>query len=429
MNKYSNFAWMLGICFFGFACQKVETTLLPNTGSSPTSNLSNNQIVNKNNDFAINLYRTVVDEEENQFLSPYSVSNAMAMVYAGANGMTANELQNVLGFDANTLSFHRSFNGVRQNIDNNLNSASNGSFSIVNKIWHDHSFTFLPSFENIMTTEYNAPIDAVDFGQAEDTRQTINSWVNQATQQLIPELLPQGFIQSNTKTVLVNALYFKTDWLHPFNQYTTSSQSFQTTNSTVMTDMMSDLVPTEDIRFTEDTQAEVLELFLADKKSSMVIVLPKNANIGLDNFVQQHVTPTQVNTWLEDLSAPAPNSNFSIKMPKWDLSSQFDIKAALSKMGVTTLFIPTFSAQPIGCDLTNMTEFPVYVENITHKAVIECHEGGVEAAASTAVGIVLTSVPPIAKTITADHPFVFFIRDIETNSILFIGHVQNPTAS
>ena len=159
----------------------------------------------------------------------------------------------------------------------------------------------------------------------------------------------------------------------------------------------------------------------------MVIILPKNPATGIDNFVQQHVTPTQVNTWLEDLSMPAPNSNFSVKLPKWNLESEFDMKDVLHTMGIRHLFVTPLSMSMFGCDLSNMTEAPAFVDQIVHKAVIECHEGGVEAAAATAAGITLTSVPPVARTITVDHPFVFLIRDLETNSILFLGHVQDPT--
>lgn len=410
---------MLGLLLGLNACNKVNLQPSP-TPTPPTGTTTTNQVIEGNTQFALDIYQEVVNENENQMLSPYSISTALAMVYAGTDGNTATEMQNVLGFGPNNNSFHQAFNRVTNTIESNINTAPNNEINIINKIWRNTSFNFLSSFEQLMNNEYLAPVVATDFSQKAASRQLINNWVDQETHQLIPELLPNGFITDKTVSVLVNAIYFKADWEQQFVPAFTHPQSFRTTNAVVTTDMMSDLIPTNDLKFTEDADAEVLELFFKDKQSSIVLILPKNAAVGINNFVQQTLSKTKVDQWFADLAHPAPNSNFSVQIPKWDFDSDFDLVAPLKTLGVRE----AFSDQ---ANLSKMAEGALFIEKIKHKAVITAHEGGVEAAAATAVGIGVTSAPPVARTFQANRPFVFMIKDTETNSILFIGHVQDPS--
>lgn len=414
-NQLLAFAVFVGLS----ACNKVEITP-PIIDTPNNSTVTSNQVIAGNTQFAINLYRELVDENENQLLSPYSVSTALAMVYAGADANTATEIKNVFGFGANNANFHQTFNQLTNAIEGTISSAPNSTLNVVNKIWRSQNLAFLPSFETIMNTDYLAPVAVTDFTQSAAARQLINDWVDTETHQLIPELIPSGFIKPETATVLVNALYFKSDWEHQFGTFGTSSKQFTTSSgTTVMTDMMSDLIPTEDLKFTEDANVEVLELFFKNKQSSMVILLPKNTNLGINSFVQQHLTYNNLTQWLNNLAYPVAGSNFSIGLPKWDFNSDFDLKETLQVLGLNEAF--TESA-----NFKKMTTTSVAIDQIKHKSAIKTHEGGVEAAAATAVGIVVTSVPPVAKTILANRPFVFLIKDTETKSILFIGHVQNP---
>lgn len=421
MTIYKSCFYSLALLIGLSSCDK--TTIQPaNNGSQnpPVGTTTQNQVIDGNTQFAINIYKEVVNENENQIISPYSISTALAMAYAGTDGNTSTEIQNVFGFGANNSSFHQSYNQVTNTIKQNINNAQDNEINIINKIWRNTGFHFLPTFENIMNTDYLSPVVATDFLQAAAARQEINTWVGQQTKQLIPELLPNGFIKNNTRTILVNAIYFKADWEHQFNSHTTQPQTFKTTNTTVTTDMMSDLIPTNHLRFTEDTDAEVLELFFKDKQSSIVIVLPKDQTIGINNFVQQNLSKATVDQWFNDLTYPTAGSNFSVQIPKWNFNSDFDLINPLKNMGVHDLF-------SINANLSKMAEGVLYVDAIKHKAVIEAHEGGIEAAASTAIGIGMTSLPPVARTIKADRPFVFMVKDTKTNSILFIGHVQDPS--
>ena len=420
MLQYKNCFFFLAILFSLAACNKTDIAPIPTPPSPPPPTSSSTQIVTANTQFALDIYREVVDESKNQILSPYSISTALAMVYAGADGNTATEIQNVLGFGANTPSFHQNFNHNTTSIESNISSPLNSELNVVNKIWRSPNLSFLPDFEQTMNSDYLAPVDVIDFTQNTLAKQTINQWVEQETHQLIPELLPDGFISNNTATVLVNALYFKADWAHQFPSHATQQQAFTTSSNTIVhTAMMAELIPTNELQFTEDVEAEVLELFFEDNASSILIVLPKNQNLGLNNFVQQKLTKTRLDQWLNDLAAPPAGSNFSISLPKWDFESDFDLVATLQTMGLHDAFSEA-------ANFSKMSQSHLFIDKIKHKAVIEAHEGGVEAAAATAAGGVITSIPPISKTIVANRPFVFLIKDTETNSVLFIGHVQDP---
>lgn len=420
MNCYKISFYALALLLGVTACDK--TTIDKKTPAQNPATTTQSQVISRNSQFALDIYQELVDENENQMLSPYSISTALAMVYAGADGNTASELQNVMGYDANNTAFHQTFNQLTNSIEQNVSSPANSEVNVVNKIWRNTGFNFLPAFEAIMNNEYLAPVVATDFSQSAAARQQINNWVDQETHQLIPELLPSGFITDQTASVLVNAVYFKADWEHQFAPGMTQPQQFQTSSNTVTADMMSELIPTNTLRFTEDADAEVLELFFKDKQSSMLIILPKDQNIGINNFVQQKLSKTKVDQWLNDLDYPsASNSNFSVQLPKWNFENDFDLVATLKALGINDAF------SRASCNLTKMAEGSLFVDKIKHKTVIATDEGGVEAAGSTAVGIGITSVPPIARTITANRPFVFIIKDTETNSILFIGHLQDPS--
>lgn len=420
MKHYKISFYSLALSLSLVACDKTNISTNPPAPNPPTTTQS--QVVQGNSQFALDIYQELVDENENQMLSPYSISTALAMVYAGADANTATELQNVMGYGVNNTNFHQVFNQLTNSIEQNVSSPTNSEVNVVNKIWRSNNLSFLPAFETIMNNQYLAPVVATDFTQSAAARQQINNWVDQETHQLIPELLPNGFISDQTASILVNALYFKADWEHQFTPGMTQSQSFKTSNSTVNTDMMSELIPTNMLKFTEDVDAEVLELFFKDKQSSMLVILPKDQNIGINNFVQQKLSKAKVDQWLNDLDYPTPSgSNFSIQLPKWDFENDFDLVTTLKALGINDAF--SVSA----ANLSKMTDTPLFVDKIKHKTVISTHEGGVEAAGSTAVGTAVTSVPPIERTITANRPFVFIIKDTETNSILFIGHVQDPS--
>lgn len=423
MIQYKNYLCLL-ILLAIIGCKETETV---NPQNNPTNSLpptTTATVIAGNTQFAIDIYKEVVDEDKNQMLSPYSISSALAMVYAGTDNNTSVEMQNVLGFGANNSNFHQTFNQLSNTVENTINSAQDNEINIINKIWRHNNFHFLPSFENIMTNDYSAPVVSANFKQKEATRQAINSWVDQETNQLIPELLPNGFITNQTVSVLVNAIYFKADWFQHFNPNTTQQLPFTTNaGTTVNTDMMTAEIPRDHTKFTEDSDVEILELFFEDKKSSILLVLPKDQTMGINNFVHQVLSKNRVDQWLNDLAMPTPNGLVDVSIPKWKFNTDFKLKNPLKSLGIKD----AFSA---ACDLSKMAEAPLFIEEVIHKTAITVKEEGIEASAATAVsiGLVGSVTPPyVIKTFTADRPFVFMVKDTETNSILFIGHVQDPS--
>ncbi len=408
--------FFLALIMYLTACDK-DDPVPPNLSNSSGS-VTTSLLVSANTQFALDLYKEVVDQDKNQVLSPFSISSALAMTYAGANANTAAEMQNVFGFFPSN-SFHQDFNSLSNQIESNVNSPDSSEINVVNKIWRNQDISFLPDFNNIMTQDYQAPVDVTDFSQAATARQLINQWVNNETHSLIPDLLPSGFITNNTKSVLVNAVYFQADWLHPMNLFT-QRQAFTTSANVVdSADMMTGSIPGADMKYTEDTEAKVLELFFDDKQSSMLFILPKDPTAGIDYFVKQILTSSRLDQWIADLAPAYPGAHFSVNIPKWDFGSSFDLAETLGAMGMPEAFSNS-------ADFSKMSSTPLKIEKVIHKAVIKTHEKGAEAAAATAVGVGVTSSPNISGSFTADRPFVYIIKDTETNSILFIGHVQNP---
>jgi serpin B len=401
------------------SCEKAAELPIesPVTSDPP---LTSSQMVNSNNTFALDIYKKVVDEDQNQILSPYSISTALAMTYAGADGNTATQMQSVFGFGANNNTFHTDFNQTKTNIENNINSSPNNQIKILNKIWRNSTYSFLPSFETTMNNTYGAPVVATNFSQPTAARQQINNWVEQETNQLIKDFLPVGFIQSNTATVLVNALYLSADWEHPFDTNRTTLTPFATSSGNMTNvKMMEQEIACNNLRFMEDSQAEVLELYLKDKKAAVTFILPKSTTIGINSFVQ-NMTGSQLDGWLNGLTVPNfPGQNFKVKLPKFDFETILSVKSPLQQLGMTDAFTSAVN-------LSKMGPGNLEISDVQHHTAVKFFESGIEAAAATAVGIFVTSTPPIARTVELNRPFLVLIREVETGGILFMGHVQQP---
>lgn len=410
MKTYRNYL-MAATVLLLTACQKSTPT------PTPLPPLTTSQQVQNNNQFAWNLYKEVVDETENQLLSPYSISTALAMVYAGADGNTATQMQQVFGFGANNATFHQDFNQLKLDLQSNINRPSNSQFKVVNQLWRNNQINFLPTFETTMQNEYAAPVLARSFETPTLIRQEINDWVEQETNQMIQDFLPQGFVKTNTATVLVNALYLSADWEVPFDVNRTSPQSFQASTGSTTVDMMTSLIPCSNLKYTQNSSVEVLELYLKDRATAITLILPQTAGI---NTLVQNTSHTQLEQWLDSLATPnAGNSNFSIYLPKFDFTSSRSVIEPLKGMGMTDAFSTV-------ADFSKMANGRLQIGAIQHKAAIKLHESGVEAAAATAAGIFVTSVPPVERVVNINKPFIMLIREVETGSILFVGHVDNP---
>jgi len=283
--------------------------------------------------------------------------------------------------------------------------------NIANSIWGQQDFEFLTEFLDTLALNYGAGLRLVDFVKAtEEARQAINQWVEDQTEDKIKDLIPEGVLDSMTRLVLANAIYFNAGWMHPFEEGNTQDGSFYLLDgSRVTAPFMSQ---EEDFRYAESDGFQAVELPYVGGNTSMVIFLPEADR--LDAF-EAGLSSTRVNEILEDLEM----QNVRLRMPKFEIESSYGLKEILSAMGMKNAFeAADFSGINGKTDL--------FISDILHKAYVSVDEEGTEAAAATAVIISLTSMPEAPVEMTLDQPFIFMIRDNETGTILFIGRVMNP---
>ena len=374
-------------------------------------------LVDGNSEFAFDLYRSLKDTSGNLFYSPYSISLALAMTYAGARGETEEQMADTLNFLLPYDSLHPTFNGL----DIDLSSRGEGAegkdggefrLNIVNAIWGQRDYEFLSEFLDVLAESYGAGLRILDFVAApEPSRITINDWVSDQTEGRIKDLIPQGAIDTLTRLVLTNAIYFNAAWQFPFEEDATADGIFH------LLDGEETIVPmmnqTESFGYTEGENYQAVELHYDGQELSMVILLPDT-----DQFeaFEDSMDFQEARGILSDMK----RRQVSLQMPKFEFESEFSLKKTLTAMGMPV----AFSAN---ADFSGMTgEKDLFISDVIHKAFVSVDEAGTEAAAATAVIMELTAMPETPVEVTLDRPFIFLIRDIETGAILFVGRVMNP---
>jgi serpin B len=372
-------------------------------------------IVGGNNAFALELYGKLKDRQGNLFLSPYSISTALAMTYAGACGETESQMAKILQFPTATLSneqFHNAFgNIVRQ-----LNQAGEkGGYELVvaNALWGQKDYKFLQEFLTLVKTNYDGDLKQVDFvRQTEAARKTINDWVESKTKAKIKELIKQGTLDSMTRLVLTNAIYFKGKWAIQFKPDKTQDSPFTLLGGEkVNVPMMNQ---TGNFSYTETDTIQVLEIPYVNNDLSMVILLPKKLDGVKD--LEKELTAENLTGWLAKLR----KREVQVWLPRFKLTCEFELAKVLGAMGMPDAFLAK-------ADFSGMTgNKDLFISAVIHKAYVEVNEEGTEAAAATGVAMKLTSIPLPPPVFRADHPFVFLIRDNHTGSTLFLGRTANP---
>jgi serpin B len=376
-------------------------------------------LVEGNNDFAFNLYQELSKGNGNLFCSPYSISLALAMTYAGAHGETEQEMAETLHFKLPQDRLHSAFNNLGIELDKRGEGAKGKDskgfrLNIVNAIWGQKGYQFLPTFLDVLAENYGAGLRILDFAnEPENSRLTINNWVSDQTEDRIKDLIPPGAIDIFTRLVLTNAIYFNAAWQYPFNKDVTSDGTFYLLdNREITVPMMSQ---TESFGYAEGDGYQAVELPYDGNELSMVILLPES---GKFEAFEDNLDAEYVNTILDTLQ----NKQVALTMPKFEFETAFQLKDTLTAMGMPTAFSES-------ADFSGMTgNRDLYISEVVHKAFISVDEEGTEAAAATAVIMKLTAMPEEPVKVTVNHPFIFLIRDIETDTILFLGRIMDPGA-
>ena len=402
------------------ACSSSESTEPPMIKSDLARNTTPNvttsdvaTLVAGNAEFAADLYKIAAEDEGNLFMSPHSISTALAMTYAGANGDTATQIADAFHFTQPPATLHGSLNALDLALASRAQAGSSQTIPFklrtANSIWGQDGFAILAPFLDTLAVNYGAGLHVLDFqGDTEGSRQTINGWVEGQTNNKIKELLPEGVVQPSTKLVLTNAIYFSAAWSEPFEASDTQDRAFNVAGGQVM---VPTLYQTASMNYGEGANYKAVEIPYDGDNLSMVVVVPDD----LTTFEQNLTGAT-----FADVTSTVTHHSVQLYLPKFKFEAPLPLKPALQRLGMEDAFLDglaDFSAIDGTRDLV--------ITEVLHKGFVAIDENGTEAAAATAVVIGPTSVPQQA-TMKVDRPFLFFIRDIPTGAILFVGRVTDP---
>jgi serpin B len=372
------------------------------------------------NAFAADLYGKLAAQPGNLFCSPHSIHAALALTGGGARGETAAQMARVMGWNDINDQAHAAYATLftALNAKPKPGEPAPHTLSVANALFAQQDFPFRPDYLQLARTQYQAGMFNVDFAtRTEPTRLEINTWVSKQTQNKINDLVAPGVLNSQTRMVLVNAIYFKGSWLTAFPKDATRREPFHVTaDKSVDAEMMH---LTKRFGYRETAEAQVLELPYRGHQLSMFVLLPK-AQDGWPAFEK-----TVSANLLRDLTARAPAQEVVVSLPRFKMTREFSLADSLGALGMTDAFAAgkaDFSGMSDKADL--------FLQAVMHKAFVEVNEEGTEAAAATGMAMGVTSVmepkPPVV--FRADHPFLFVIRHNPTGVILFLGRLTDPSA-
>lgn len=392
------------------------------------------EVVEGNNDFALNLYHELSTTEGNIFVSPYSISQALAMTYAGATGQTAEEMAETLQFNVGHPALHEAFNLINTDLVTRGNAEAvpeNGragrQLNIANALWGEQTYPFNPEFLNLLDEYYAGGFYPTDFMNDPDgARDTVNQWVAEQTEDLIQDIVPQGVFNASTRLALANAIYFNNAWVFDFNENATSDEDFFLLDGSAIS------VPTmhqqEHFGYSEGEGYQAISLPYQGSNMSMWIVLPEDGTFtDFETSFDREA--------LDSIVAHAVRNEVRLSLPRFELEYDVELANVLSDMGMIAAFdrdLADFS----GMADINSPDYSeaqrLFISAVLHKAFITVDEVGTEAAAATVVVMELAGAAPgeIVEPIVMDvnSPFLFVIRDDATGSLLFMGRVVNPVS-
>ncbi len=373
-------------------------------------------LVDGNNAFALDLYNTLRSQNGNLILSPYSISLALAMTYAGARGETEAQMAQTMHF-APQNELHPSFNALDLELGKKPTNSDKDQepmqLNIANAVWAEQTFAFLPEFLDTLAVNYGAGVSLADFVNNPNTeRVTINNWVSDQTEDKINDLLPDGSISPDTRMVLVNAIYFKADWLDQFDANDTGDMPFNLLDGTqVNVPMMGQGMV---IPYTQGDGYTAVEVPYAGNTSAMDIIVP---DAGRFEEIESALTGEMFN----EITGNMTQTNLMLRLPKFKFESSFGLSPTLDQMGMVDAFNADLA------DFSGMTgKKDLFIGDVIHKAFVAVDEEGTEAAAATAVIMELATAIMHDVVLVVDRPFIFVIRDTANGQILFVGRVLNP---
>ena len=338
-------------------------------------------LVTGNTEFALDLYARLRTEPGNLFLSPHSISTALAMTYAGARGETERQMADVLHLPPQNEQTHAAFAAL----ETTIKSAGDNplcTFHVANALWGQQSYGFLDDFLALNRKYYSAGFREVDFvGAPEQARRTINAWITEQTHQIIKELLRKGEVDPADVLILTNAIYFKGIWAFQFNPEHTRDAEFRITQTDNVT--VSLMSQTCELPYYAGEELDLLELPYDGDRLSMVILLPKQ--VGDLEKLENSLNRKNLAKWLNRLN----QRNVRVSLPRFKLDYRTELAETLAALGMTDAF------SPAKADFSGMTgRRELFIGAVIHQARVEVNEQGTEAAAATAVKMKRLAAPP-----------------------------------
>ena len=383
------------------------------TPTVPASDMD--ALVSGNTEFAANMYQQLRGNAGNFFYSPHSISSALGMTWAGAKGQTEADMATALSFKLAQDKYHPAMNQLDLELmsrGQGAQGADGGGFrlNIANALWGQVGYHFESLFLDTLALNYDAGMHIVDFEkQAPQAIDLINGWVEKKTEDRIQDILSPGSVDSSTRLVLTNAVYFNAAWETPFEAANTAPGAFTTQEGSSVTVPM--MHGSFNVPYVQTAEYAAVELPYDGRELSMVLVLPTDLNA-----FETSLTGAQIEKIAGSLSS---GYMVDTKMPTFEFDSKFGLVEPLQALGMGIAFTDAADFSAI-----NGTGGLV-ITDVIHQSFVKVNEAGTEAAAATAVIVGETSLPQPAA-IALDKPFVFFIRDLQTKAVLFVGRVSDP---
>ncbi len=404
----------------------------------PTADLANvdfSSLVKGNIQFALDLYNHLGKKDGNVFFSPFSISSALAMAFAGARGKTADQMATILHFKTNPTTFNQAFGSLFFYLQKENKEYSFGTkdfnrpkeqrekekaqISIANAFWGQKGFPFQKEYCRMIQAFYGGTLEEVDFfSNPEGSRKIINFWVKEKTRDKIPDLLGPRDVTPSTRLVLTNTIYFQAAWAKPFSKDLTKGERFYLSSGEPLLVQM--MHKEEPMHYFETEEFQMVQLSYVDLRSSMILLVPRNVD-GLFN-IENSLTSGKFLDWQKKLRTRG--ELIQLDMPKIKIPTSYYLANTLIEMGMTLAFSEK-------ADFSGICRHSLSLKEFIHKASLEVSEEGTEAAAATAITFIYPAMDvrisgSIPIRIRVDRPFLFLILDNETKTILFLGRIEDP---
>jgi serine protease inhibitor len=402
---------LLAISLFIISCEKTSDNKLPDQPVPINLTLKQASLIESENSFAFDIFQELLKstpDSKNIIISPLSISYALSMTLNGANNATHDSIIKTLRInDISLIELNQSYKDLTAAL---LSVDERVLISIANSVWIENNFVVKKPFTDILTGFYNAESKSFDINDA-TVPAKINSWIESKTNGLIKDMIDK--LNDNTVMLLINAIYFKGMWKIQFDKNATTTRTFSRTDGSSVN--VPSMHQTETHKVYQGNGYIFAEIPYGQGNFVMDILLPNNNSIA-------SVTPLLTNAGFKNMENNLSGKKVNLYLPRFKYGYKKTLKEVLSSMGMRIAFTNA-------ADFSNISDLSLLINEVTHQAFIETNEEGTEAAAATVVDVVVTSAGPDTPIlIDVNRPFIYFIRETTTNTILFMGKIVDPLA-